>query len=116
MRISLALDAAVVIAFVAIGRSSHDEAASLSGFAGTLWPFAAGLLVGVLLSRRDRTRLPAGLVTWACTLVLGMLLRLVSGQGVAASFILVAAAFLALMFLGWRTVALLLTGREHARS
>lgn len=114
--VTIVLDALAVIVFVAIGRSNHHEAASVVGFLGTLWPFAAGLLVGMLLSRRDRVRLPAGLVTWVCTLVLGMTLRAVSGQGVAVSFIAVAAGFLALIFLGWRALALLLTRRQHARS
>lgn len=109
------LDAAVVVVFVAIGRSSHDEAASVIGFLGTLWPFAVGLLVGILLSRRDRARLPAGAVSWFCTLLIGMLLRVASGQGIATSFVLVAAIFLGLTLLGWRGLALL-GSRQHARS
>ena len=39
---------------------------------------------------------------WLCTVTLGMILRVVSGQGTAAAFIVVALAFLGLFLLGWR--------------
>lgn len=109
----IAADVLLVVLFCAIGRRSHDEAV-LTGLLRTAWPFAAGLAVGwlvvVLLDRRgpgaepfDATRLwPAGVVIWLSTLVVGMLLRVVSGQGTAASFIVVAALVLALFLLGWR--------------
>ena len=112
---TVVLDVAAVVVFVAIGRASHDEAASVTGFLGTLWPFAVGLLVGILLRRRDRERLPAGAASWFCTLVIGMLLRVASGQGIAPTFVLVAALFLGLTLLGWRALALLVD-RQHARS
>lgn len=112
---AVVLDAAIVVIFVAIGRSNHHEATSLIGFLGTLWPFATGLFAGIALSRCDRERLPAGVVTWISTLVVGMLLRVVSGQGIAASFVVVAAIFLGATFLGWRVAARQL-GLLHARS
>ena len=42
---------------------------------------------------------------WLGAVVLGMLLRVVSGQGTAAAFIGVALAFLGLFLLGWRLLA-----------
>jgi DUF3054 family protein len=45
---------------------------------------------------------PAGVGAWLCTVVFGMVLRVVSGQGTAVSFIIVALAFLGLFLLGWR--------------
>ncbi|MGQ4598037.1 DUF3054 family protein [Nocardia sp. R6R-6] len=45
---------------------------------------------------------PSGVVVWVSTLVGGMLLRVVSGQGTAVSFVLVAGVVLALFLLGWR--------------
>jgi hypothetical protein len=102
-----------VVLFCAIGRRSHDEAV-LTGLLNTAWPFVAGLAVGwvaaVLLERGptstepvDGSRLwPAGVVIWLCTLVIGMLLRVVAGQGTAFSFIVVAALVLAFFLLGWR--------------
>ncbi|MFD4430245.1 DUF3054 domain-containing protein, partial [Nocardia sp. NPDC058497] len=43
-----------------------------------------------------------GIVFWLGTLVGGLVLRAVSGQGVAVSFVIVAACVLALFLLGWR--------------
>ncbi|WP_174188662.1 DUF3054 domain-containing protein [Nocardia barduliensis] len=112
----LLADVLLVVVFCAIGRRSHDEAV-LAGLLRTVWPFATGLALGwlvvVSLGRRtaagdarfDSTALwPAGVVIWACTLVGGMLLRVVGGQGTAVSFVLVAGVVLALFLLGWRAV------------
>ena len=40
-----------------------------------------------------------------CTVVLGMLLRRVLGEGTALSFVVVATTVLAVLLLGWRLVA-----------
>jgi len=40
--------------------------------------------------RRPMALLPTGVGVWLCTVALGMLLRVVSGQGTAFAFILVA--------------------------
>ena len=50
---------------------------------------------------RDR----AGVVLWASTLIVGMVVRYFTGQGVAVIFVIVAACFLALTLIGWRAVA-----------
>jgi FtsH-binding integral membrane protein len=42
---------------------------------------------------------------WLGTVVLGMVFRVVSGQGIAPAFIAVALAFLGLFLLGWRLLA-----------
>lgn len=99
------LDATAVIAFVLIGRANHDEAASISGALDTLWPFAVGLLVGWLLMPRDQHTVVAGLRVWLSTVVIGMALRAASGQGTAASFVVVATIFLGVTLIGWRLVA-----------
>ncbi|WP_039827330.1 DUF3054 domain-containing protein [Nocardia testacea] len=110
---AIGADFVLVVVFCAIGRRSHDEAV-LTGLLHTAWPFVAGLAVGwvaaILLERRragtdpiDGSRLwPAGVAIWLCTLVVGMLLRVVAGQGTAFSFIVVAALVLAFFLLGWR--------------
>ena len=74
--VALGLDAACVLAFVAIGRASHHDGESVAGLGA--WLGAAGL---------------------------GMLLRVLAGQGTAPAFIGVALAFLGLFLLGWRAVA-----------
>ncbi|MFF0488952.1 DUF3054 domain-containing protein [Nocardia sp. NPDC004068] len=128
--VPLALDALLVLVFCAIGRRSHDEAV-LPGLLRTFWPFASGLLLGWLLALwlfaraesstaargfEDRGRLPTavltgfdarrlwptGVVVWLGTLIGGMVLRAVSGQGVAVSFVIVAAVVLGFFLLGWR--------------
>ena len=47
----------------------------------------------------------AGVGAWLGAAGLGMAIRVLAGQGTAAAFIVVAAAFLALFLLGWRAVA-----------
>lgn len=103
------IDALLVIVFCAIGRRSHDEAV-IAGLLKTVWPFGSGLILGWVLAvylarntRFDATALwPTGILIWASTLVGGMVLRAISGQGVAFSFMIVAACVLALFLLGWR--------------
>lgn len=107
----LLVDVVAVLVFCAIGRRSHDEANALTGLLTTAWPFLGGLALGWIANEalyRNKARpasvLPAGIVIWLCTLVGGMLLRVVSGQGTAFSFVLVAATALALLLIGWRVV------------
>ena len=105
---AVALDVGCVLVFVIIGRASHTQGETLAGIASTAWPFLAGLGVGWLAARGWRRPLaisPEGLVIWLCTVALGMILRVVSGQGTALAFIVVALAFLALFLLGWRLLA-----------
>ena len=45
---------------------------------------------------------PAGVGAWLGAVVLGMVFRVVSGQGTAPAFVGVALAFLGLFLLGWR--------------
>jgi hypothetical protein len=107
-RVAVVLDVACVLIFVIIGRASHARGESLAGLASTCWPFLSGLGVGWLGSRAWRRPLAirsAGLVVWLSTVAIGMILRVISGQGTAAAFIAVALAFLALFFLGWRLLA-----------
>lgn len=108
-----AIDVALVITFVLIGRASHNE--NLLGTINTLWPFVAGLAVGWIATRawRDPVSIAwIGVGVWASTVVIGMLLRMLSGQGVQASFIVVAAIVLGVFLLGWRGIALILQRRR----
>ncbi len=107
-RLAVVLDIVCVLIFVIIGRASHTKGESLAGIASTAWPFLAGLGIGWLAARGWRRPLairPEGLVIWLCTVALGMVFRVVSGQGTAAAFIVVALVFLALFLLGWRLLA-----------
>ncbi|WP_433712520.1 DUF3054 domain-containing protein [Nocardia sp. CA-084685] len=112
--VPLVVDALLVILFCAIGRRSHEEAV-LTGLLKTVWPFAIGLAIGWVVAAVVASRVKeqaaqfdgttvwsTGVLVWLCTLCGGMVLRVISGQGTAFSFIIVAACVLALFLLGWR--------------
>jgi hypothetical protein len=104
-RVAVVLDVGCVLIFVIIGRASHTKGESLAGIASTSWPFLCGLAAGWAAARAWRRPLdirPEGLVIWLGTVALGMVVRVISGQGTAAAFIVVALAFLGLFLLGWR--------------
>jgi L-iditol 2-dehydrogenase len=105
--LAVVLDCCFVLAFVIIGRASHADGESLGGIASTAWPFLAGLVVGWLAARAWRgpfSVVPAGVAAWLGAVAVGMALRVLSGQGTAVAFVLVALAFLGLFLLGWRLV------------
>ena len=109
------VDAAVVLLFVLIGRSSHGEANTLLDVVVTLWPFAASLTLGWLVTRAWRlpiAPLRTGLGVWAITVAAGMALRALSGGGIAVSFIAVTSLFLAAGLIGWRAAATLVLSRR----
>jgi hypothetical protein len=115
----LLADCCCVLAFVVIGRASHVKGESLAGIASTAWPFLAGLACGWLAARgwrRPAALAPAGVGAWLGTVAVGMVLRVVSGQGTAVAFVLVALAFLGLFLLGWRLVAGLVRPRLRSPS
>ena len=112
--VAAALDAVAVLVFAAVGRRSHAEELAVVGVLRTAWPFLAGAAVGWLVARTRRApaaSLAGGVPVWLGALVLGMLLRVVTGAGTALSFVIVAAVALALLLLGWRLVALALPAR-----
>jgi hypothetical protein len=118
VRLAVILDCCCVLVFVIIGRASHTKGESLGGIASTAWPFLAGLAVGWLAARawrRPSGLWPAGVGAWLGAVALGMVFRVVSGQGTAFAFVLVALAFLGLFMLGWR-LAIRLGGRLGGRT
>jgi len=101
-------DACCVLLFVAIGRHTHHDGDSVAGIWHTAWPFLAGLAVGltaVRYWRRPLAIVPAGVGAWVGAAGVGMVIRVLAGQGTAAAFIVVACAFLALFLIGWRALA-----------
>lgn len=118
VRAALIADAVCVLAFCAIGRRSHAEGVTVSGVAETAWPFLVGAAIGWLVSRGWRRPLaiaPTGIVVWACTIVVGMVLRKASSAGVALTFVIVASAVTAALLLGWRAAAALARRRSAGR-
>ncbi len=115
-----AVDVVLVVVFCLLGRRSHDEAVLGTGLLRTFWPFGTGLVLGWVIAvavasgregasaaRRfdGRAVWPTGVILWLSTLIGGMVLRGVSGQTVAFSFVLVATSFLGLFLVGWRVIA-----------
>lgn len=112
------LDVCCVLVFIAIGRATHEEAASFAGYVATVWPFLVGAGAGWAVSRawrRPEALVPAGVVVWATTVAGGMGLRALSGEGTATAFVIVASVFLASTLLGWRLVARLAQVRRVSR-
>ncbi|WP_238154565.1 DUF3054 domain-containing protein [Ornithinimicrobium sufpigmenti] len=105
---ALGLDLLVVIVFAALGRASHDLELGVMGVLATAWPFVFGTAVGWLCL----LRLPQGVRRWwldgvvvaFCAIVLGMVLRWLTGEGTATAFVLVATGVLLGGLLGWRAV------------
>ena len=117
-RLAVVLDCCCVLVFVVIGRASHTKGESVAGIASTAWPFLAGLAGGWLAARTWRQPLrlwPDGVGAWLGTVAVGMVLRVVAGQGTAVAFVVVALVFLGLFLLGWRALARLLSARLAAR-
>lgn len=106
-----------VLVFAVVGRSSHAELVDAFGVLSTAVPFLLGLLVGWLATRAWRAplRLPVGVAGWAGAVVVGLGVRAAFTHRLPLTFVLVAAASLALLLLGWRTVARLVArSRGHS--
>ena len=104
----LVADLACVLALAIGGKGTHDAGESAWVVLAIAWPFAlaAGLAHAWLTSRGRHTRRawPEGAIVLVLTYVLGMLLRAISGRGLAPGFLVVAAIFLVVTMLGWRFV------------
>lgn len=124
------IDVVVVVAFVAIGRASHHHAESVGGFLGTFWPFAAGLVAGwVVLARLSAGRpaagrpdgrrwapetLRAGVAITVVTVAVGMVLRVIAGQGTAVPFVAVSLGFIGAFVLAGRGILAAVARRRLA--
>lgn len=100
------IDVVLVIGFTVVGRASHDEGPA--GLLMTAWPFIGGLAIGWLLMRawrHPRRIVWTGIGIWIATVAGGMLLRVISGQGTAFAFIIVATLVLGVALIGWRAIA-----------
>lgn len=110
------LDLALVLVFVAIGRATHEEGLTLPGVLQTGWPFVIALLIGWLAGRawRSPVALGVGAIVWVVTVIGGLSLRVgLTEETAAVPFIIVTTITLAVLLLGWRLIAKLLSRREH---
>ncbi|MDN5794673.1 MAG: DUF3054 domain-containing protein [Intrasporangium sp.] len=104
----LGLDVLLVLGFAAAGRASHQQAAPVLGAVLTAWPFLVGTFVGWGVVRSLRRQWPRqvgpGITVWFATVVLGMVLRRVTGAGTEWPFVIVASVTLAVLLIGWRAL------------
>ena len=111
-------DAAALVAFVALGRRSHDLHGGSGWFVVVLWPFlvgwfAAAAATGLYTARsRPWRRLSA---TCLLGVTLALVLRAtVTGRATPVVFGVVALGFVGLATAGWRAVARVVTGSTPA--
>ena len=113
----LLVDVLALLVFAAVGRRSHAEGLAVVGVLRTAWPFLVGAVVGWVASRAWRRPVavwPSGVTTWVATVVVGMLLRALTGGGTPLDFVAAATVFVALFLLGWRLLVAALLGRRSA--
>ncbi|MFT4051314.1 MAG: DUF3054 domain-containing protein [Microbacterium sp.] len=106
------VDVVLIVVFAVSGRASHGED-PLLGLWTTAWPFLAALVAGWAVARAWREPISpwrSGIPVWIVTIAAGLLLRVVSGQGAAWPFVVVASIVLLAMLVGWRLIA---TWREY---
>lgn len=111
--IALTVDLVLVVLFTIIGHYTHSHNFELQGLLTTAWPFLAGLGVAWLLSAvwdRPIAPLATGTAVWAITVLLGLVIRALTGEGTAGPFIVVAASLNLITLVGWRLIATAVTG------
>lgn len=115
-RWAAAADAACLVAFVLIGRTSHDLHGGAGWFVAVLWPFAVGWVAAALVTRLYTARAHPW---WraVATVLLGVTVALVlraslTTRATPVIFGVVAVSFLALTTLGWRLVVAVLSRRR----
>ena len=116
--LALACDAALVLVFAGLGRSSHARAATALGLLETAWPFLVGLAltwISARISRHPLRVVGSGVPVWLGTVLLGLLLRALTGAGTALPFVAVAAVTLGVFLVGWRGIAALVRRLRHSR-
>ncbi|WP_240760299.1 DUF3054 domain-containing protein [Phytoactinopolyspora endophytica] len=110
------IDLVLVASFALAGRGSHNREIISAGYVTTVWPFAAATAVGWLITRawrRPFSPVRAGLGIWLVAVAGGMVLRALSGQGTAATFVVVATVTLGMFLVGWRLIAAYGLRRKH---
>lgn len=118
--VAFALDAALVVLFVALGQREHATDRGGLALVTAAAPFLLAWVAGTALAGGPRTWArvwPQGVVVWAVTVAAGMGLRVLWGLGGApVPFVLVASAVLAVFLLGRRWASTLLAHRATDRA
>jgi hypothetical protein len=106
---AVAADAACLLVFVALGRTSHDLHGGPGWFFAVLWPFAVGWFAVAALTRlytADTRPWWRAALTSLGGVTLALVLRATfTSRATPVTFGIVALVFLSLVTLGWRLAA-----------
>ena len=106
------LDVILVVVFAALGaRTHHDGAPTLADVGDVAWPFLVGLGLAHAVVRTPLS-VRFGVIAWVSTVTVGMVLRQLTGDGTAFSFIVVATVFNLVTLVGWRLVSTAVSRRS----
>ncbi len=110
------MDVLAVLAFVLVGRGSHEEGLTLGGVASTAAPFLIALAGAWVVSQawRHPFAVRTGVVVWGVTVIAGLLLRRFAwNDGTALAFVIVTAVVLGVIIVGWRLAAIRMSKRSN---
>jgi FtsH-binding integral membrane protein len=121
--IALIVDLILVVLFTIVGHYTHSHNFDPEGLMTTAWPFVASLVLAWLLAAvwdRPISPLATGTGVWAITVLVGLVLRGVTGAGgepgtVPVSFMIVAASLNLITLVGWRIIASAVAGGPSRR-
>ena len=121
--IALIVDLILVVLFTIVGHYPHSHNFDPEGLMTTAWPFVASLVLAWLLAAvwdRPISPLATGTGVWAITVLVGLVLRGVTGAGgepgtVPVSFMIVAASLNLITLVGWRIIASAVAGGPSRR-
>lgn len=123
---SIVIDELLILLFSTIGVVVHDNLAITALFTwdGVFAVFGAGfpfILAGliswaVLIVTHYYKIIPAGLIVWAGTVVLGLLFRIMNDLTVEPLFILTSTVFIGIFLLGWRFIVVYLHHRATKKA
>ncbi|MDR6987221.1 peptidoglycan/LPS O-acetylase OafA/YrhL [Paenarthrobacter nitroguajacolicus] len=111
-------DVLLILIFAAIGRDAHARGDIITGAFATAWPFLAGAAIAWVVLRVWRAPLalwPSGVAVWLGAVLVGMLLRALTGQTVVLPFVVVALISLGVFLLGYRALSALWTRTSRKR-
>ena len=112
--VALLSDIVLVALFTVVGYYTHAQNFDLDGILSTAWPFLAALGAAWLLNAAwtaPLAPLRTGTGIWAVTVLVGMVIRALTGAGTAGAFIVVAASLNLITLVGWRIIATAVSGR-----
>jgi hypothetical protein len=106
--VAAAADLALIVAFAALGRRTHDSGDGIGALLTIAAPFLIAYAVATAITRLDRDPLSLRRGTTVALLAaaLGLALRrLVFDRGTALAFVVVALVTITLFLAGWRAIA-----------